>query len=588
MDFDPARRAGRRAAAIFQQAGTLAFDAAVLAAARSRLRRAVALDRGQDGAVDHALAALAGACRLAGLGLPAPRQLAAALLMGEGRAVEFGMRGGASLAVALAALLHAWSGRRCHLVRASDYLAARDCAAFAPLYALAGVRATALGADLDEAETAQRYTAELVYATGRQLLSDLLRTRLAAEGVAAAACRPGADVALVDDIDAVLAEEAASPVVISAAGSAGVLDGATLAACALVDELGAGADYHITREPAWRVDFTDVGLARLDLLALRLPVYWRHPQRRDDLLTSALLARDELQRERHYLVQEGRVLIADDGVLRRLAGRVWQFGMLQAVEAREGLPLSSPPRTVARTAIQSFLPEYRCLAGIGASLAGMQTELRDCYGLHTAVLGGEPGLRPERHYGYRDGAAKLDAFVDALEARQRRGEALLVGAPRTADLAAIGRLLAARTIGFALADGREPEADAMTLASAGEPGKVTLVVAAALRNGVLPDAGPQVPLHGMLFEHWDGARADAAFFAWCTGGEVFGAASDELLLRALPEWLPLPVTVLGRAPALAAPLVRLAQRNAARQASRYRASLGLRERQMDEQLAFAG
>jgi len=591
MAFDRSRRLADRAAAIASEAAGLSIDAAVLAAARTALRRAVALGQGNgaglDHALDRALAALAGACRVAGLGMPSARQLAAALLMHEGRAVAFGACGGASTAVALAALLHVWSGRRCHLVRAADWLAVRDCAAFAPLFALCGVRAAALEADLDEAELARRYAADLVYATGRQLLSDFLRTRLVTTGVAAAACRPAADVALVDDIDAVLAEEAASPVVISAAGSGGVLDAATLAACALIEELEAGRDYRIVREPGWRVDFSDTALTRLELLALRLPVYWRHPQRRDDVLSSALLARDELQRERHYLVQEGRVLIADDGVLRRLAGRVWQFGMLQAVEAREGLPLSSPPRTVARTAIQSFLPQYRRLAGIGASLAGMGDELRDCYGLQTVALPGAQAIRPLRRYGLRDGAVKLDAFVDALETRQRRGEALLVGAPRTADLAAIGRLLAARTIAFGLADGREPDADAATLAAAAEPGKVTLVIAAALRHGVLTEAGPAAPLHGMLFEHWDNARADAAFFAWCTAGEVFGAASDELLLRALPEWLPLPVERLARHAALAAPLVWLAQRNAARQSSRYRVSLGLRERQMDEQLAFA-
>jgi len=607
MDFDPRapaalrRRAGRQAglaarAADSVHAEAVQADATFLKTARTRLRRAVALGQDADGsAAAEALAALAAACRIAGLGTPSERQLAAALLMHAGCAVESGaMReaGGAPLAVALAALLHVWSGRRCHLVRASDYLALRDCTRFAPLFALCDVHAAALEADLGEAELARRYEADLVYATGRQLLSDLLRARLAADGMAAAACRPAAEVALVDDLDAVLAEEAASPVVISAAGSAGVLDAATLAACALAEELEAGSDYHIEREPGWQVRFSAAGQARLELLALRLPVYWRHPQRRDDILSSALLARDALQRERHYLVQEGRVLLADDGVLRLLAGRIWQFGMLQAVEAREGLPLSAPPRTVARSAVQSFLPRYRRLAGIGASLRGMRAELRDCYALETVALTVHPAPRAQGRYGYRDAAAKLDAFAAAVGARQARGEALLVGAPRTADLAAVGRLLAAHDIGFALADGREPEADAATLAAAAAPGRVTLVIAAALRNGV-PDepdeeSDARAPLHGMLFEHWDSARTDAAFFAWCSSGEVFGAASDELLARALPEWLPLPVDRLARAPWTAALLFRLAQRNAARQASRYRASLALRERQMDEQLAFAG
>ena len=583
-----------------------------LSLARSNLRRACSLGHADGGdARASALIALACAARsVLGQG-PGLLQLKAALGMHAGYAVEIGFVGGRPLAVALAAILHVWSGRHCHIVSASDHQGALDAATLAPLFQVCGVSAVALAASTAPAESEHSYGHDIVYATARQLLSDFMRDDLLLAGavspmrrrlhtrkLAGNDQRPvtrGLDVALIGDIEAVLVDEAASPVVISAAGNASVLNEATVAAYTLIEGLLAGRDYRIGSQAGWQLAFTDEGQERLAALGMALPVYWQHPQRRHDVVSNALLARDVLERDRHYLVQEQRLMLADESVFRLLAGRVWHNGILQALEVRNGLPLSTPPRTVARAALQTFFPRYEKLAGAGSSLAGLDKELKGCYGLTVLKLASPAVPVPARRYGYRDRAAKFDGFVELIAQLNEGGAGvpLLIGAPRTADLAALGRALVERVMHFQVVDGRDPAQDAASLAAANAPGAITFITGLAARNGAVDVVNS--PMHALLFEHWDTRRGDDGFFAWAGFGIVFGSVDDDLLGRAVPAW-GTPLRMLARrvdaesgfGTRVLAALVALAQWHAGRHGSGYRRAMALRESQLDEQLAFSG
>jgi len=608
------RQIAREAARVFDTVASNGDTASLvdaLSLARANLRRASNLGRFDGGdAREPALVALACAAASVLGEAPTLQQLQAALALHAGYAVELGFTGGRALPLALAAMLHAWSGRHCHIVCADNHAAARDAGLLAPLYRLCGVTVAALASAMPPAEAESCYALDIVYATGRQLLSDFMRDDLLLAGavspmrrslqarkLAAQEQRPvtrGFGVAIVADIESVLVDEAASPVLISAAGNATVLDEATVAACSLIEGLLAGRDYRIVASPGWHVDFSEEGLQRLADLGLSLPVYWQHPQRRYDLVSNALLARDAMVPDYHYVVQEGSVMLADDSALRLLAGRVWHNGILQALEARNGLPLSTPPRTVARAALQTFFPRYAQLAGAGSSLAGLHEELAACYGLDVMKLAAPTLPSPQRRYAYADRAARFDAFIAHIERLHDGGMGVpvLVGAPRTADLAAIGRALVERAVPFQVIDGRDPEKDAASLAAADTPGAVTFVTGWAARNGVPP--APGSALHVLLFEHWDARRGDEGFFAWSPFSIVFGSTSDDILQRPLPAWAGWLRAVAKRVDAggafgtrLLQALVALSQWYGSRHGSRYRRTLALRETQLDEQLAFS-
>lgn len=591
--------------------------AAQLAAARSALLRACSLGQPGGGAARApALAALALACRHETGVAPSRQQLLAVLAMHDGYAVELGYVNGRALVIGLCAMLHVWCGRPCHVVCASDYLAARDAEALSVLYRCCGCGTASLASGTPEQEVARRYQADILYATGRQLLSDFmrdqvllggassaLRRRLRAQYAAIGSHAPatrGTSVALIDDIDAVLVEEAASPVVISAAGEHTVLNDATCAARQVAEAFEAGRDYLLERQPLLQVHFTPAGEQLLIDTGGALPAYWQHPQRRHDLMAAALVARDGLQRDSHYVVQEGRVILTDDSVFRRLAGRVWHQGLLQAVEAREGIALTVPPRTVARAAYQSYFARYHWLAGAGSDLRGLAGELRRSYGLHPLSLAAGQSAPAStgqlaRQYQFIHAADKLDALCAMVRRLNSDGLPVLVGAPRLTDLIAIGRALYDSGIACHVADGRQPAADAEVLAAIGLPGRVTLLTGGAGRNAERPEAAAealaQPAVHALLFEHGDSRRADAAFFAWSGHGVAFASLDDEVLHRTLPVWAAWLPRVARAQPALrrrvVALMLRLAQWKAGRHGALYRQSLVLRENQLDEQLAFS-
>ena len=601
------RRAIMGAAAVALDAAAR-MDQAALAATiergRAGLRRACALGQANGGtARADALAALACASRAAFGQAPTPDELGAALGMYLGYAVQTGHLAGNALAVALCAVLQAWSGRNCHVVCGGEQAAARDTVRFQALFQLCGCSSAALGPGMQASDAESAYASDVLYASARQLLSDVMREQLLLDGATSPIRRHlrsagqgavplmrASSVAIVADIEAVLADDASSPVMLSAAGQLTVLNLATLAALELVASLQPEVDYLIDTSFAWQVQFTPGGEHRLhELAATLLPVYWRHPRRCADLVSMAILARDVLEPDRHYVVQEGRVMIADDNVMRLLAGRVWQQGPLQAIEARAQVPLSTPPRTIARAAFQSFFPRYERLAGVGRNLDGLGRELRACYGLQVLALGeGRAAAPAQCRYEFADRDAKLRAFVDLIVDISTGGTPVVATAPRSVDLAAVGRLLVERGVAFQLVDGRDRSADTQTLANASADGKVTLLAGASLRSGELT-LSDKLHVRPLLLEHWDLQRADQAFFALGEDAVVF-AAHDELAERPLPGWgTALRYLLRHRASAVfgAKYIVRLSQWHVNRHGSRYRESMALRESQLDEQLAFS-
>lgn len=615
--------AAQSAALVAQLALLDASDfAEALAQARAAMRRDNGLKLGgQTPARIRALALLELACRKTLGMLPSREQVVAALGMHDAFLAEMGPGQGKTLAVALAAILYAWSGRSCHVVTAADYLALRDASLMQPLFALCGCTAMALTHDMQPEQLAAAYEAEIVYGTGRQFLADYMRDQMQRDGASDTLRRRlwemrtpaharktvtrGTCIALIDDVDHVLIDEATTPLVISASGSYSVLEEASRTALHLVDGFVSGRDYRLDAEPPHVLAFTPEGERQLEELAAQLPPFWRHPKRREDILSLAILTRDLFKRDRHYVVHEGRVIIVDENIHRMLSGRAWHFGAAQAIEAREGLALTVPPRTVARTALQDYFPRYERLAGTGSLLDTLDAELSATYRLQVLRLTGTDMPAAQRkvvqRHEFLDRSAKLAAFVDTIEALNQAHRPVLIGTLRMLDTAEVAMHLAKRNLQFLIIEGRDPIADAQSLGQAGQPGSITLVTGATgkgidipVSDAVSADGGLQV----LMFEHQDSARMDSLFSGRTARRgkqgrvEVFASLEDDLIVRAAPVWMRALASQLSqRSPALRRHciglLIAYAQSRSSKLAVRHRKLIMMREAQLDQQLAFS-
>ena len=146
---------------------------------------------------------------------PTPQQFAASELLLRGAIVEMDAGEGKTLASAIAAAEFALSGRRVHVLTANDYLASRDCETLAPALESLGISVGLVAGDLSRDERRMQYAAQIVFITAREVGFDYLR-----DSVAPSPDRrvnPTFDVAIADEADHLLIDQARTPLIISGA-----------------------------------------------------------------------------------------------------------------------------------------------------------------------------------------------------------------------------------------------------------------------------------------------------------------------------------------------------------------------------------
>jgi preprotein translocase subunit SecA len=539
----------------------------------------------------------------------------AALAMHEGLLVQMAAGEGKTLAVALAGVLHGWRGLPCHVVTANDYLAQRDAQLMGPLYRRCGASVAAVVHGLEPQALQQAYACDVVYATSKQLLADHLFDQISLEGATDAVRRRvrglgegsvavrsrGLYAAIVDEADSVLIDEANTPLIISAPQPNPLLVSAVLAARDVAEELQAGRDYRVDLK--FRdIEFTEEGQTRVEALTQRLPPVWHAPERRDDLVKQALSARELYLRDRQYIVQDGKIEILDENTGRVMPGRSWSYGLHQAIEAREGVQITHPSRTMARMSFQEFFRHYHLLGGASGTLQGVRQELWWTYGLLTLAV---PTRLPSRlqvpaprHHA--DAQAKWAALLAQVQALHRQGHPVLVGTRRLSDSETLQQRLAERGLPCAVLNAKQHAHEAAVVAAAGQPGSITVATNMAGRGTDIhlpAQVAGRGGLHVLMLEPHESVRVDWQLYgrAGRQGqpghAQAFVALDDDLLKRHLPFWLAPLRALMARSPAwrgaLIGPLVVWCQRRAQARAFLQRRYLQQRERELRKQLSFS-
>lgn len=592
-----------------------------LRARLSELRQQVRLSAGRARALPGDLRAESIACiaLAAGHGLgkrPYRVQLLAALAMHEGCVVQMAAGEGKTIAVGLAAVLLGWSGSPCHVLTANDYLAQRDAQLMRPLFDLCGVSAGAVVPDSAPEQRAASYGADVAYATAKQVLADFLRDQILLHGAADPVRRriealkghPGGQqpvmrglwAAIVDEADSVLIDEAVTPLIISAASPDPMMAQAAVQARDIASELAPNRHYEIDRVLR-DVRFTDDGEDRLDLLCSRLPAVWHGPLRRKELVSQAIVARDLFERDRHYIVDDGKVVIVDENTGRAMPGRTWSYGMHQAIEAKEGLEISHPSRTMARMSFQDFFRRYHRLCGASGTLQGTRNELWWTYGLATfevpTRLPSRLRVPRSRHFAGAD--EKRRALIRRAAELVRGGHPVLVGTRRISDSETLAEALRQEGIDCVVLNAKQHAAEAAIVETAGLPGRLTVATNMAGRGTdihIAPEVAARGGLHVLMLEPHESARVDWQLFgrAGRQGApghaQGFVSAEDDLLRRHTPWFARWMLAAARSSPPLRAAfmpvLCAAAQAAAQWRAWRLRRQLQLRERLLRAQLSF--
>ena len=144
---------------------------------------------------------------------PTDGQIAAAALLLGGTVVEMDAGEGKTLSAGMAAAVFAASGRKVQVLTANDYLAMRDCETLVPVLESLGISVGLVVGNMDRDERRLQYSAQVVFTTAREVGFDYLRD-CTAESLEHRV-NPSFDVAIVDEADHQLLDQARTPLIIS-------------------------------------------------------------------------------------------------------------------------------------------------------------------------------------------------------------------------------------------------------------------------------------------------------------------------------------------------------------------------------------
>jgi preprotein translocase subunit SecA len=395
----------------------------------------------------------------------------------RGNVVEMKTGEGKTLAATLPVVLFGLSGQGVHVVTVNDYLAARDAEWMGPIYDFFGLSVGVVTEDMDpethRAERRAAYRADVTYVTNHELVFDYLRDSMA-HSEEEIVLR-GLSVALVDEVDLLLLDEARTPLIISESSEEG--EGLSFPASRVVERLREGRDYrvdHRTRQASLTEKGLDTVESALGLKNLADPENrkWQHAVR------NALLAHAVYERDVDYIVdREGEeVLLIDEHTGRVSPDKRMADGLHQALEAKEGVMVRSEDVTVAKITYQSFFRMYPFLCGMTGTAASARAELRSTYGLDVVVVPtNEPMIRedlPPRVY--RSGKEKLEAVADEVSELEEAGRPVLVGTTSVRESERLSRVLERNGIAHSVLNAKNHRAEGAVIAQAGRSGAVTI------------------------------------------------------------------------------------------------------------------
>jgi preprotein translocase subunit SecA len=392
----------------------------------------------------------------------------------------------------LPAYLNALSGRGVHIVTVNDYLASRDAEWMGKIYRFLGLTVGVILTQMPHDAKQSAYGADIIYGTNNEFGFDYLRDNMAMQ--VHDRFQRGLNYAIVDEVDSILIDEARTPLIISgrAEDRTEIYQRMDKVAPLLKrqEKEAAPGDFHVD-EKNHTVLLSEDGhehaeklLARADLLpdgrSLYEPAYVNLMHH----LNASLRAHNLFFRDRHYVVQEGEVIIVDEFTGRLMPGRRWSDGLHQAIEAKENVSIQSENQTLASITFQNYFRMYGKLAGMTGTADTEAYEFQEIYGLEVVVVPTHMDMvREDRNdQVFRTATEKNKAIINDIKDCHARGQPVLVGTTSIENSELLAGMLQKEKLPHQVLNAKQHAREAEIVAQAGRPKMVTIATNMAGRG----------------------------------------------------------------------------------------------------------
>src|SRR6266702_1882648 len=406
-------------------------------------------------------------------------QLVGGMVLHDGKIAEMRTGEGKTLVATLPAYLNALSGRGVHIVTVNDYLASRDAEWMGKVYKFLGLSVGVILTQMPHADKQSAYAADITYGTNNEFGFDYLRDNMAMQ--VGDRFQKGLNYAIVDEVDSILIDEARTPLIISGQAEDRTEIYTRMNAVAPLlkrqEKEGAPGDFHVD-EKNHTVLLSEDGHEHAEKFLGRAELL---PEGRS-LYEPAYV--NLIFRDRHYVVQDGEVIIVDEFTGRLMPGRRWSDGLHQAIEAKENVQIQSENQTLASITFQNYFRMYRKLAGMTGTADTEAYEFQEIYGLEVVVVPTHmPMIRADRNdQVFRTAGEKYKAINGDIQDCYERGQPVLVGTTSIENSELLSGMLQKDKLSHQVLNAKQHAREAEIVAQAGRPKMVTIATNMAGRG----------------------------------------------------------------------------------------------------------
>jgi preprotein translocase subunit SecA len=386
---------------------------------------------------------------------------------------------GKTLVSTLPAYLNALSGDGVHVVTVNDYLAKYHAEWMGRLHQWLGLTVGVILPEMNPEERRVAYAADITYGTNNELGFDYLRDNMASS--IEECVQRGHNFAVVDEVDSILIDEARTPLIISGPTQDEVRWYSEFAGIAR--SMVKDTDYEVD-EKKRTISVLEPGITKVeDHLGID-NLYDSVNTPLISFMNNAIKAKELFRNDKEYVVIDGEVLIVDEHTGRMLAGRRYNEGLHQAIEAKEGVQIREEYQTLATVTLQNYFRLYTKLSGMTGTAMTEASEFDKIYRLGVVPIPtNKPLIRIDApDLVYRTEEAKYEAVVNDIAERNKNGQPVLVGTVSVEKSELLSGMMKRRGIPHTVLNAKQHESEAKIVALAGHKGAVTVATNMAGRG----------------------------------------------------------------------------------------------------------
>ena len=406
-------------------------------------------------------------------------QIFGGIALHQGMIAEAKTGSGKTIMALAPAYLNALAGKNVHVVTTNDYLAETQQEQMGRVYSFLGLTSGVILNTMGPDARRENYAKDITYGTNNEFGFDYLRDNMVYSREDKV--QRGHHFVIVDEVDSILIDEARTPLIISGAPN-GAQPTMWFEAFAHIAEKFVNGEHY-------EADYRKQTISALDP-AFDMVEDWFGIENMFDAknsflvgyLNNAIKAKELFRKDKDYIVTKNKdtgeleVAIVDEHTGRVLAGRRYNDGLHQALEAKEKVTIQPENVTKATITLQNYFRLYDKLSGMTGTAMTEAAEFYATYNLTVIpVPDNKPNIRIDQPDDvYRDEKDKFAAVVKEIKVRHEGGQPVLIGTASVKKSEHLSTLLKEAGIPHQVLNAKGTESEALTIADAGKLGAVTV------------------------------------------------------------------------------------------------------------------